>query len=124
MAPPDAYARPRGAALPPREGRRGPPSPSRLGCPTAIRGGERTFQHPSAHLGRGVAAVAASSRSKGENGQKLEDKAPKSHPLPQEAKPPLCAVPGALSTRRGVEDVRSLDRETNALLPVDVRSDF
>ena len=52
MAPPDAYARPRGAALPPREGRRGPPSPSRLGCPTAIRGGERTFQHPSAHLGR------------------------------------------------------------------------
>ena len=30
MAPPDAYVRPRGAALPPREGRRGPPSPSRL----------------------------------------------------------------------------------------------
>ena len=31
MAPPDAYVHPRGAALPPREGRRGPPSPSRLG---------------------------------------------------------------------------------------------
>lgn len=30
MAPPDAYARRRGAARPPREGRRGQRSPSRL----------------------------------------------------------------------------------------------
>ena len=72
MAPPDAYVRPRGAALPPREGRRGPPSPSRLvAAPTAWRsrrpgseervdGAARRLRPPA---GRGAAAEGGPPRA-------------------------------------------------------------
>ena len=55
MAPPDAYARRRGAARPPREGRRGPRSPSRLDA-----GGRR--------LSRGVVAAADEEAARGVRG--------------------------------------------------------